>query len=119
MHDIFGIESDPNQQNECVICMTDPRDTLVLPCRHMCLCRQCAELLKFESVKCPICRGPVRSLVVVDISPQFSPNSSLTDMPMPPDTTVAPTAVTEPPAVAGTNEDEIVEVAPEQSRHNE
>jgi len=40
-------------------------------------------------------------------------------MPMPPDTTVAPTAVTEPPAVAGTNEDEIVEVAPEQSRHNE
>ncbi len=41
---------------ECVVCMSDPKDTAVLPCRHMCLCAQCAEQLRYQSNKCPICR---------------------------------------------------------------
>lgn len=42
LHEIYGIgnsvdvESDPNGSGkECVICMSEPRDTTVLPCRHM------------------------------------------------------------------------------------
>ena len=31
---------------ECVICMTEPRDTTVLPCRHMCMCSECAKVLR-------------------------------------------------------------------------
>ena len=30
---------------ECVICLTDPRIIAVYPCRHMCLCASCAEVL--------------------------------------------------------------------------
>ncbi|ORX91900.1 hypothetical protein K493DRAFT_47722 [Basidiobolus meristosporus CBS 931.73] len=58
--------SDTNESNsarECVICMSDPRDTTVLPCRHMCLCKECAEVLRCQSSKCPICRQPFHSLL--------------------------------------------------------
>mmetsp|Transcript_34533 Transcript_34533/g.63968 ORF Transcript_34533/g.63968 Transcript_34533/m.63968 type:complete len:145 (-) Transcript_34533:149-583(-) len=53
VQDIFGKEED----GECLVCMTDPKDTILLPCRHMCLCRDC--LLKMVTAKCPICRTTI------------------------------------------------------------
>ena len=52
--------------------MSEPRTTIVIPCRHMCLCEDCAETLKVQSVKCPICRGPVRSLLKVELGTEDS-----------------------------------------------
>lgn len=49
---------------ECVVCLSDVRDTLILPCRHLCLCNTCADTLRYQANNCPICRlreyGPLR-----------------------------------------------------------
>jgi len=60
--------NDTDIGRECVICMTEPRDTTVLPCRHMCLCSGCADLLRHQSNKCPICRSTVKSMIEIKIS---------------------------------------------------
>ena len=59
-----GVEN----SRECVICMTEPRDTTVLPCRHMCMCSECANVLRMQSEKCPICRTPISSLLKIQIN---------------------------------------------------
>eukprot|EP01120_Amphizonella_sp_Union-15-10_P010130 TRINITY_DN4005_c0_g1_i1.p1 TRINITY_DN4005_c0_g1~~TRINITY_DN4005_c0_g1_i1.p1 ORF type:complete len:335 (+),score=74.97 TRINITY_DN4005_c0_g1_i1:1-1005(+) len=68
VHEIFGTDETRDKPEECVICISENRNTLVIPCRHLCLCHQCAEVLRFQSSKCPICRGPVRSLLRVQVS---------------------------------------------------
>ena len=59
------LDSTLNDANEdtCVICLSDIRNVLLLPCRHLCLCGSCAESLKFQSANCPICRVPFRALL--------------------------------------------------------
>ncbi len=57
--------NNPNEST-CVICLTDIRNVLLLPCRHLCLCGSCAENLKFQSANCPICRIPFRALLQIN-----------------------------------------------------
>ena len=91
LQEIYGIESNNNNNNSleqqhnmeqfqmqqqqeeddeimCVVCLSEPKDTTVLPCRHMCMCSECARALRFQSNKCPICRNPVESLLEISIS---------------------------------------------------
>ena len=37
-------EADPyaSTPNECIVCLTSPRDVVLLPCRHLVVCRDCA-----------------------------------------------------------------------------
>jgi hypothetical protein len=51
---------------ECVICLTERRTTIVMPCRHLCLCTACAEDLRIMSNKCPVCRGSVHRFLAID-----------------------------------------------------
>ncbi|XP_052737474.1 E3 ubiquitin-protein ligase MGRN1 [Bicyclus anynana] len=77
LQEIYGIEnknldtkpsSDEETEDggsECVICMCDVRDTLILPCRHLCLCNSCADSLRYQANNCPICRAPFRALLQI------------------------------------------------------
>ncbi|KAM0732000.1 E3 ubiquitin ligase RNF157 [Formica fusca] len=79
LQEIYGIEnkntenakqqgSDEDTEDngsECVICMSDVRDTLILPCRHLCLCNSCADSLRYQANNCPICRAPFRALLQI------------------------------------------------------
>jgi len=42
-------------QKLCVVCADSEIHVVLLPCRHRCLCRTCAPVLK----KCPICRKEI------------------------------------------------------------
>lgn len=46
---------------DCVICLENPRDTLIKPCLHFVLCGNCARsLMNGASKECPMCRKPIQ-----------------------------------------------------------
>ena len=49
---------------QCVVCMTNERSMVCVPCGHRCLCDACG---KYEVTgdKCPMCRKPVMMLIRV------------------------------------------------------
>ncbi|KAK1793906.1 hypothetical protein P4O66_010815 [Electrophorus voltai] len=77
LQEIYGIENKNNQEikaledensdnsSECVVCLSDLRDTLILPCKHLCLCNACADTLRYQANNCPICRLPFRALLQI------------------------------------------------------
>ncbi|KAM7277726.1 hypothetical protein ACFE04_004860 [Oxalis oulophora] len=82
LQEIYGIgntvegdldDNDPGK--ECVICLSEPRDTTVLPCRHMCMCSGCAKVLRFQTNRCPICRQPVERLLEIKVNNEGSETS--------------------------------------------
>ena len=54
------------EETMCVVCFDAPKDHLVLPCKHLCVCEACAEqLTKTRTPMCPVCRGPIRETTKV------------------------------------------------------
>lgn len=76
LQEIYGIEqvavgatstAADESAKECVICMSEARDTTVLPCRHMCMCATCARMLRHQTNRCPICRTTVEGLLEIKV----------------------------------------------------
>ena len=43
----------------CIICFSEMKDTMFIPCRHLCVCVECAKTLSKQPTSrrlCPICR---------------------------------------------------------------
>ncbi|KAK1443196.1 E3 ubiquitin-protein ligase mgrn1/rnf157 like protein [Babesia gibsoni] len=56
---------DDDGNNRCVICLTNMKDTFILPCRHMCLCFICAKTMANQGQFCPICRCCISHIVSI------------------------------------------------------
>lgn len=67
VQEIYGLDTSVNNQaniddteKDCVICMSEKIDTIILTCRHMCLCLSCAKslskIVEESKKKCPVCR---------------------------------------------------------------
>ncbi|KAJ2487621.1 hypothetical protein IWW37_005161 [Coemansia sp. RSA 2050] len=73
-YEIFGLSetlqsrsaSSTDELLQCAICLSDERDTAMLPCRHLCMCRECASTYRQQSNKCPICRTVVDAILHVN-----------------------------------------------------
>jgi len=74
VNEIYGINSTEfgkeqgatmeDSEKECIICFSDQRDTIIVPCRHMCICVNCAKSLQAQpNSKCPICRKDIESFL--------------------------------------------------------
>lgn len=47
--------------DDCVVCLTEKKDTTLLPCRHLCVCRGC--LIHID--KCPVCRASFEEYLIL------------------------------------------------------
>ncbi|CAM9962982.1 unnamed protein product [Lampetra fluviatilis] len=52
-------DKEDDNHKSCVICQDQAKGTVLLPCRHLCLCSACARTIMrgpFNQQKCPLCR---------------------------------------------------------------
>ena len=56
MSELYGIDDD---SDDCIICLTDQRNIILLPCRHLLVCHTCYKGIK--TGKCPSCRAQITS----------------------------------------------------------
>ncbi|KAI5851513.1 hypothetical protein DFP73DRAFT_157922 [Morchella snyderi] len=53
--------------DDCIVCFSSYADTVLLPCKHMVLCGECCDKMKYleqnhaalMKVYCPVCRAVV------------------------------------------------------------
>jgi hypothetical protein len=57
-----GTPQPDDEANQCVLCLDAPKDHIIAPCGHQCVCGACAEKLKkARHPLCPFCRTPINS----------------------------------------------------------
>jgi len=63
-------DDEDDDNSECVVCLSDMKDTLILPCKHLCLCSSCGtflfmfyRIISFKADCIHLCR--LKSLEVV------------------------------------------------------
>lgn len=74
------METIDGKSQDCVICLSNPSQVLLLPCKHFCVCSDCGFLLRSQSIekkqlqqsnpladvdasRCPVCRTSISSLI--------------------------------------------------------
>ena len=55
-------------QGQCSVCRDVIAEVVIDPCRHVCICRGCADIILETDRKCPICRGGINTIENVYLS---------------------------------------------------
>ena len=55
------VRSAHDDDSKCVVCIDAKKCVAIMPCKHMCVCEECIELLK----TCPICRIDIESCLLL------------------------------------------------------
>lgn len=53
---INSLERQLDSVTKCVACLTEDKDTILLPCNHLCVCSACAQRVR----TCPVCRARIQ-----------------------------------------------------------
>lgn len=56
---IQDIKRRENDGALCLLCLSEPKNILLLPCRHLCLCKDCS--LHPKLTACPVCRQNIQN----------------------------------------------------------
>jgi len=52
----------------CIVCLDNPREVLLKGCGHVCVCADCANRIRHETNRCPVCRKDIESIQSAYIS---------------------------------------------------
>lgn len=58
-HENSSMRNSYIDESLCVVCLDRRRNTILLPCRHLCVCRYCSYKVRSRNYQCPICREDI------------------------------------------------------------
>ena len=66
LSEAYGLKGEQSDEC-CVICLTNPKDTISKPCKHVSLCSSCAQVVFQSERKCPVCRQGITEIIPFQI----------------------------------------------------